>query len=61
MGQGEAVPDASTLEKYVVAPRMFKQLVGKNHREFSSNRQQVGLLLLLFLLMGGVRLFLDED
>ena len=42
VGLGEAIPDATTLEKYVVAPRMFKQLVGKNHREFSSNRQQVG-------------------
>ena len=44
IGQREAIPDASTLEKYVVAPRMFKQLVGKNHREFSSNRQQVRVL-----------------
>lgn len=28
------------MQKYVVAPYMFKHLVGKNHREFSSGRQQ---------------------
>jgi hypothetical protein len=27
-------------EKYIIAPRMFKQLIGKDHREFSSSRQQ---------------------
>lgn len=30
----------SQLEKYVIAPRMFKHLVGKGHVEFSSGRQQ---------------------
>ena len=30
----------STLEKYVMAPRMFKQLVGKGHPEFSTSQQQ---------------------
>ena len=29
-----------SLEKYVIAPRMFKHLIGQGHREFSSNRQQ---------------------
>jgi ubiquitin carboxyl-terminal hydrolase 5/13 len=37
---GENSIDESTFEKYVVAPRMFKQLVGKGHAEFSSGRQQ---------------------
>ena len=37
---GEAAPDAATLERFVVAPRMFKQLVGRGHAEFSSGRQQ---------------------
>lgn len=37
---GENRPDSSTLERYIVAPRMFKQLVGKDHPEFSSGRQQ---------------------
>jgi len=37
---GEAAADASTLEKYVVAPRMLKHLVGKGHAEFSGGRQQ---------------------
>jgi len=40
VSSGEAPPDATTLEKFVVAPRMFKQLVGKGHPEFSSGRQQ---------------------
>ena len=30
----------SNMEKYVVAPRMFKQLVARGHAEFSSGRQQ---------------------
>ena len=37
---GEAAADASTLEKYVVAPRMLKHLVAKGHPEFSGGRQQ---------------------
>lgn len=39
----ESVPtdkDAVTLEKHVMAPRMFKYLVGKGHPEFSSGKQQ---------------------
>jgi len=32
--------DSAVLEKYVVAPRMFKHLVGQGHPEFSSGRQQ---------------------
>ena len=30
--------DFSELEKYVVAPRMFKYVVSKGHQEFSSGR-----------------------
>lgn len=37
---GELSGDVSTLEKYVIAPRMFKQVVGHGHPEFSSGRQQ---------------------
>lgn len=40
MSDKEGDADASILEKYVVAPRMFKQVVGKGHPEFSSSRQQ---------------------
>ena len=40
MAAGEETPSETTYEKYVVAPRMFKHLVGKDHREFSSSRQQ---------------------
>ena len=40
MADGEAATDASTLEKYVVAPRMLKHLIGKGHPEFSGGRQQ---------------------
>jgi len=40
MQEDETKPNEQTLEKYVVAPRMFKQLVGKGHQEFSSGRQQ---------------------
>lgn len=36
----EADASEAALEKYVVAPLMFKQLVGKDHAEFSSGRQQ---------------------
>lgn len=36
----EQAIDASTLEKYVVAPTMFKHAIGKDHPEFSSGRQQ---------------------
>jgi ubiquitin carboxyl-terminal hydrolase 5/13 len=36
----ESVHNDETLERYVVAPYMFKQIVGKGHREFSSGRQQ---------------------
>jgi len=36
----ETVAEGSTLERFVVAPRMFKALVGKGHAEFSSGRQQ---------------------
>ena len=32
--------DIPKLEKYVVAPRMLKHLVGKGHQEFSGGRQQ---------------------
>jgi ubiquitin carboxyl-terminal hydrolase 5/13 len=34
------VLEAPVNERYVVAPRMFKHLVGKGHNEFSSSRQQ---------------------
>lgn len=36
----EGEKDHSLLEKYVIAPRMFKHIVAKGHREFSSGRQQ---------------------
>lgn len=36
----EESADAGTLERYVVAPRMFKHVIGKGHPEFSSGRQQ---------------------
>eukprot|EP01041_Mallomonas_annulata_P000535 gene535-1023_t len=32
--------ESSILEKYVIAPRMFKHVVGKGHKEFSSSKQQ---------------------
>ncbi len=32
--------DVNTLEKHIIAPRMFKQVIGKNHPEFSTSRQQ---------------------
>ena len=32
--------NSGATEQYTIAPRMFKHLVGKNHPEFSSNRQQ---------------------
>lgn len=35
--ESDALP---TLEKYIIAPRLFKHLIGKNHPEFSTNRQQ---------------------
>lgn len=37
---GEEGGKVANLEKYVLAPRMFKHLVGKGHSEFSSGRQQ---------------------
>lgn len=37
---GEDGGKVANLEKFVVAPRMFKHLVGKGHAEFSSGRQQ---------------------
>jgi ubiquitin carboxyl-terminal hydrolase 5/13 len=37
---GEEDGKVANLEKYVVAPRMFKHLVGRGHPEFSSGRQQ---------------------
>jgi len=40
MTTNEESPDLSSLERFVVAPRMFKMLVGKDHPEFSSGRQQ---------------------
>lgn len=40
MTQEESKDDNTTLEKYVIAPRMFKQLISKGHSEFSSGRQQ---------------------
>lgn len=42
--------DKSTLEKYVIAPRMFKHLVGKNHADFSSGKQQDACEYFQFLL-----------
>jgi ubiquitin carboxyl-terminal hydrolase 5/13 len=42
--------NSSLLEKYVIAPRMFKQLVAKNHAEFSSGRQQDAYEYFLYLL-----------
>ena len=36
----ESKNSQSTLEKYIMAPRMFKQLVGKGHPEFSTSQQQ---------------------
>jgi ubiquitin carboxyl-terminal hydrolase 5/13 len=51
---GAAAATASTLDlemqRYVVAPYMFKYLVGKNHREFSSGRQQDASEYFLYLL-----------
>ena len=47
---GENSIDESTFEKYVVAPRMFKHLVGKGHAEFSGGRQQDASEYLSFLL-----------
>ena len=40
MQEGEGNTEKTTLERHVVAPRMLKQLVGKNHPEFSGGRQQ---------------------
>lgn len=37
---GEDGGKVANLEKFVLAPRMFKHLVGKGHAEFSSGRQQ---------------------
>lgn len=37
---GEEGGKVANLEKFVLAPRMFKHLVGKGHAEFSSGRQQ---------------------
>lgn len=37
---GEEGGKIANLEKFVLAPRMFKHLVGKGHTEFSSGRQQ---------------------
>ena len=37
----ETIAKEAELEKYVVGPYMFKQLIGRGHREFSSGRQQV--------------------
>jgi ubiquitin carboxyl-terminal hydrolase 5/13 len=39
-----------TPQRYVVAPYMFKQLVGNGHREFSSGRQQDASEYLQYLL-----------
>ena len=36
----EGSPDQSDMMRYSIAPYMFKYLVGKNHREFSSGKQQ---------------------
>lgn len=36
----QETPPALQLEKYSVAPRMLKHLVGRGHRDFSSSRQQ---------------------
>jgi ubiquitin carboxyl-terminal hydrolase 5/13 len=36
----EEAPPALQLEKYSVAPRMFKHVVSRGHRDFSSGRQQ---------------------
>lgn len=36
----DTIAKEACLEKYIVAPRMFKHLVGKGNREFSSGRQQ---------------------
>ena len=47
---GEAPPDDATLEKHVVAPRMFKQLVSRGNKEFSSSRQQDASEYLTFFL-----------
>lgn len=37
---GENAPNAHTLQKYVVAPSMFKHAIARGHPEFSSGRQQ---------------------
>ncbi|CAE7498314.1 UBP14, partial [Symbiodinium microadriaticum] len=36
----ESAPPELQLEKFTVAPRMFKHIVGRGHRDFSSGRQQ---------------------
>ena len=36
----DVTDDVTLLEKYVIAPRMFKHAVSKGHREFSSGKQQ---------------------
>lgn len=36
----ESASDKADMMKYSVAPYMFKYLVGKNHRDFSSGKQQ---------------------
>jgi ubiquitin carboxyl-terminal hydrolase 5/13 len=36
----ELTEDVDLLEKYVIAPRMLKNVVGKGNADFSSNRQQ---------------------
>ena len=43
----------------VVAPRIFKQLVGHGHSEFSSGRQQDAAEYMQHLLEVGNRLFID--
>eukprot|EP01097_Dermamoeba_algensis_P003082 TRINITY_DN2241_c0_g1_i1.p1 TRINITY_DN2241_c0_g1~~TRINITY_DN2241_c0_g1_i1.p1 ORF type:complete len:575 (+),score=171.33 TRINITY_DN2241_c0_g1_i1:69-1793(+) len=42
--------DYSFPESEGIAPRMFKTLIGKNHREFSTNRQQDSLEFFQYLL-----------
>ena len=55
-GQGEGTPSEVVLEKYVIAPRMFKQVVANGHSEFSSGRQQDASEYFMHLLQVRVRL-----
>lgn len=52
---GEEESTSYLLEQYAIAPRMFKHLVGKNHPEFSTGRQQDAYEYFLYLLDAFIR------